>query len=94
MSRRPSVAARPRRAEYPSQPLASAEMLLDDLASLPPLLTPLELAAFLRIPLKTLYQWHYLRSGPEALRVGRHLRYRRSAVARWLAWVEEAGDCV
>jgi hypothetical protein len=75
-----------------SRPLASADALQDDLATLPPLLTPKELGAFLRIPLKTLYQWHYLRTGPIAFRVGRHLRYRRSAVARWLASVEEPGN--
>ncbi len=56
-----------------------------DLAELPPLLTPQELADFLQVPVKTLYQWHYLRTGPTPLRVGRHLRYRRSAVAGWLA---------
>ncbi len=74
-----------------SQLRASGKPLQDDLAGLPPLLTPGELAAFLRVPLKTLYQWHYFRSGPEAFRVGRHLRYRRSAVARWLDSVEDAG---
>jgi excisionase family DNA binding protein len=56
-----------------------------DLAALPPLLTPRELADFLQVPVKTLYQWHYLRTGPTALRIGRHLRYRRSEVAGWLA---------
>ncbi len=74
-----------------NRPVASSDELRDDLASLPPLLTPQELASLLRIPLKTLYQWHYLRTGPIAFRVGRHLRYRRSAVARWLASVEEPG---
>ncbi len=84
MSKYRSLAERSRGTKSLSRPLASEDVLQDDLASLPPLLTPHELATLLRIPLKTLYQWHYLRTGPEAFRVGRHLRYRRSAVARWL----------
>ncbi|MGF1618095.1 MAG: helix-turn-helix transcriptional regulator [Acidimicrobiia bacterium] len=35
-----------------------------------------ELAAYLDVPVKTLYAWRYKREGPPALRVGRHLRYR------------------
>jgi hypothetical protein len=51
-----------------------------ELAALPPLLTPQDLAAFLRIPVKTLYQWRYQGIGPTAIRVGRHLRCRQD---RW-----------
>ena len=61
----------------------------DELSVLPALLSPQQLAGFLQIPVKTLYQWHYLGTGPAALRIGRHLRYRRSSVARWLALVGE-----
>jgi excisionase family DNA binding protein len=43
-----------------------------------------DVAAFLGVPVQTLYQWRYLQSGPPAYRVGRHLRYDPSAVRTWL----------
>jgi len=47
--------------------------------------TPEEVAAYLRLPsVETLYQWRTRSTGPKAARVGRHLRYRRSDVERWL----------
>ncbi|HLQ55153.1 MAG TPA: helix-turn-helix domain-containing protein [Streptosporangiaceae bacterium] len=49
------------------------------------LLTPQQLASELQVPLKTIYQWHSRGGGPRAYRVGRHLRYRREDVERWLA---------
>jgi excisionase family DNA binding protein len=48
------------------------------------LLTPTELAAFLGVPVATLYAWRYQRNGPRALRVGRHLRYRQEDLDAWL----------
>jgi hypothetical protein len=48
------------------------------------LITPAELADFLGIPPKTLRQWRYLRTGPDGIRVGRHVRYRPEAVRAWL----------
>jgi excisionase family DNA binding protein len=48
-----------------------------------------EVAAFLRVPPKTVYQWRYSRLGPPAYRVGRHLRFRWEDVDEWLA---ERGD--
>jgi excisionase family DNA binding protein len=47
--------------------------------------TPVELAGFLGVPVKTVYRWHGHRTGPAALRVGRHLRYHPAEVHRWLA---------
>ncbi|TBO55115.1 DNA-binding protein, partial [Streptomyces kasugaensis] len=35
-------------------------------------------------PVKTLYQWRHRRIGPNALKVGRHLRYRWTEVDAWL----------
>jgi len=43
-----------------------------------------ELAEWLAVPVATLYQWRYTGNGPRALKVGRHLRYRRSDVEAWL----------
>jgi excisionase family DNA binding protein len=48
-----------------------------------------EVAAYLRVPPKTLYQWRYSGLGPPAYRVGRHLRFRWEDVEEWL---EERGD--
>lgn len=49
------------------------------------LATPAEVADFLQVPVKTLYQWRYEGKGPRACRVGRHLRYRWQDVELWLA---------
>ncbi len=48
------------------------------------LATPAEVADYLQVPLKTLYQWRYHQKGPRAYRVGRHLRYRWEDVETWL----------
>ena len=54
------------------------------------LLTPEEVGpGWLKVPVKTLYQWRYTGTGPPAIRCGKHLRYRRSEVLRWL---EEQAD--
>lgn len=43
-----------------------------------------EVSAFLGIPVATLHQWRYLGTGPDAYRVGKHLRYSPVAVQVWL----------
>jgi excisionase family DNA binding protein len=48
------------------------------------LFTPESLAAYLGVPVATLYSWNYKRCGPQVLHVGRHVRYRRADVERWL----------
>jgi predicted DNA-binding transcriptional regulator AlpA len=45
---------------------------------------PDDVAAFLGVPVATLHQWRYLRTGPRAFKVGRHLRYDPADVAAWL----------
>jgi excisionase family DNA binding protein len=60
---------------------------------LEPLLTITEVAAYLGVPVKTLYAWRYRRLGPPALRVGRHVRYRRSDLEGWVQQrITEAGQ--
>ena len=49
------------------------------------LMTPSQVAAFLNMPLATLQTWRANRTGPRGYRVGRHVRYRREDVERWLA---------
>lgn len=48
------------------------------------LLSPSELAGFLGVPIKTIYQWRYKGEGPRGYRVGRHIRFRWSDVRVWL----------
>ena len=43
-----------------------------------------EVSDFLGVPVTTLHQWPYLGAGPEAFKVGRHLRCEPSEVRRWL----------
>lgn len=49
-----------------------------------PLATAEEVAAYLRVPLKTLYNWHQKGTGPRMARVGRNLKARWSDVDEWL----------
>ena len=55
------------------------------------LLTPLELAQLLSVPIATLYRWRYLDSGPRSVRVGRHVRYFASDVEEWLSAAPSRG---
>jgi excisionase family DNA binding protein len=48
------------------------------------LLTPEEVSDFLKVPVRTLYSQRYRKVGPPAIRVGRHLRYRRRDIEEWL----------
>ena len=48
------------------------------------LATPVEVADYLRVPLRTIYRWRYAGDGPPAFRIGRHLRFRWSDVEEWL----------
>ncbi|MEU5440110.1 helix-turn-helix transcriptional regulator [Streptomyces griseofuscus] len=49
-----------------------------------PLATPAEVASYLGVPVKTLYQWKYRGIGPNVHKVGRHLRYRWTEVDAWV----------
>lgn len=49
-----------------------------------PLWTVRDVAAYLRIPVQTLYSWRCTGYGPKARRIGKHLRYRPDEVAAWL----------
>jgi excisionase family DNA binding protein len=53
------------------------------------LLTSAEVARILGVPQATLRQWRWRGVGPRGIRVGRHIRYRRSDVDRW---VEDQAD--
>lgn len=54
-----------------------------------PLLSTVELAQFLGVPVRTLYRWRAYGTGPRAIRVGRHTRYRTEDVQLWLSERED-----
>ena len=60
----------------------------EPVARLADVLTTEEVAAYLKVPVETLYTWRHKGTGPPALKVGRHLRYRVRDLA---AWLEEQG---
>lgn len=43
-----------------------------------------EVAELLRVPVSTLRHWRTKGTGPKATRCGRHLRYSRRELDRWL----------
>ncbi|QSB14047.1 helix-turn-helix domain-containing protein [Natronosporangium hydrolyticum] len=57
--------------------------------TLEPLWTVEDVATYLGVPVATLYQWRYRRTGPRARRIGRHLRYDPADIR---AWLDQQGD--
>lgn len=43
-----------------------------------------QVAAYLQVPVGTIYQWRHRGLGPVGLRVGRHVRFRSRDVEAWL----------
>lgn len=54
------------------------------------LLTLREVAQILRIPEATLRYWIHKGTGPANLKIGRHIRYPRAALQRWM-WEQRRG---
>ncbi|MFJ7112667.1 helix-turn-helix transcriptional regulator [Streptomyces albogriseolus] len=48
------------------------------------LLSIRELAEFLGVPIQTIYCYNYDGSGPRRIKFGKHVRYRRTDVEKWL----------
>jgi excisionase family DNA binding protein len=48
------------------------------------LLTLHEVAELLRVPLATVRWWRHQHIGPDSFKIGRHVRYQRREVQRWL----------
>lgn len=48
-----------------------------------PLWTVDDVALYLRVPVKTLYQWKWRGEGPPVRKMGRHLRYDPAEVKSW-----------
>ncbi|MDQ2707313.1 MAG: helix-turn-helix domain-containing protein [Actinomycetota bacterium] len=48
-----------------------------------------DVAEYLQIPVKTLYQWRCQGIGPKGRRVGRYVRYHPQAVRDWFDSVDD-----
>lgn len=48
------------------------------------LLTPDDVEGLIHIPVRTLQQWRYNKTGPAYFKIGRHVRYRAEDVTDWL----------
>jgi excisionase family DNA binding protein len=49
-----------------------------------------EASDYLRISIETLRKWRSQGTGPRAAKLGKHLRYRRSELDRWVREQERA----
>lgn len=49
------------------------------------LLSVEDLARYLGVPVRTIYTWRHLNTGPKGFRVGKHLRFRWDGVQVWVA---------
>jgi excisionase family DNA binding protein len=49
-----------------------------------PLMSTAELAEYVGVPLQTVYKWNKDGTGPQGIRVGKYVRYRRVEVDAWL----------
>lgn len=55
------------------------------MTTLPELLTTAEVAAITRTSKETVRYWRYRGTGPESFKIGKHVRYERDALLRWLS---------
>jgi excisionase family DNA binding protein len=60
------------------------------LSGLDPLLSIDELADYLGVPIKTIYEWRQTGRGPVGIRMGRHLKFAVSDVRAWIEHQREA----
>lgn len=58
---------------------------MSDATGIDALWTVEDAASYLRVPVKTLYQWKWRGQGPPVRKMGRHLRYDPAEVRRWFA---------
>ena len=54
------------------------------LSGLDPLLSVGELAEYLGVPVRTIYDWRQTGHGPRGIRIGRHLKFAVSDVMTWI----------
>lgn len=59
-------------------------MKKSNVTTLRPLATPVDVAEYLGVPVRTLSQWRHQGKGPRFVRVGKHVRYRWADVEAFL----------
>jgi len=52
------------------------------------LVTPEQLSEALQVPVSTLYKWRAAGTGPQSIKVGKHIRYRQASIDAYLATLE------
>lgn len=57
---------------------------------LDPLMSVDELAEYLGVPVRTVYDWRTTGHGPRGIRIGRHLKYSVPDVVAWMKERREA----
>lgn len=50
----------------------------------PVFMSPESLAEYLDLPVRAIYQWRYKGTGPPGIKVGKHVRFRRTEVDQWI----------
>ena len=60
------------------------------LSGLDPLLSVGELADYLGVPVRTIYEWRQTGHGPRGIRIGRHLKFAVSDVTAWIEGLRDA----
>jgi excisionase family DNA binding protein len=65
----------------PTSPVVTAPSAISESTDL---IGPNELSVELGIPLGTIYQWNHRGVGPRFIKVGKHVRYRRSDIDEWM----------
>lgn len=48
-----------------------------------------DLAAYLGVPMQTIYAWRTTGYGPRGIRIGKHLRWRATTVVTWTLELEQ-----
>lgn len=59
------------------------------MSGLDPLMSVDELAEYLGVPVRTIYDWRQTGHGPRGFRIGRHLKF---AVPDVVVWIEKQRD--
>ncbi len=65
---------------------------VDNSWGLEPLLDVAELAAYLGVPVSTVYDWRSRGLGPRAYRLGKHLKFAVSDVRTWVEGQREGSS--
>ncbi len=60
------------------------ERQADSTATALPLLSTSEVAAFLGVPVATIYAWRQKGYGPPGIKVGKHIKFRKADLEEWL----------